>query len=88
MNNNIPLQFVESVWFKRLILHLFHRVVFPFRKQFIQEILPNLVQKMKQVYVLPKVIDCIYVIASFDLWMSKGAHDIFTFGIKFLGSDW
>jgi len=25
---------------------------------------------------------------SFDLWMSKGAHDIFGLVINFLGSDW
>jgi hypothetical protein len=31
MKNNLPLQFVESVWFKCLILHLFHKVVFPSR---------------------------------------------------------
>ncbi len=31
---------------------------------------------MKQVYVLPKLGDCVST-TSFDLWMSKGAHDIF-----------
>jgi hypothetical protein len=77
VKNNLPLQFVESVWFKRLILHLSPRVVFPSRKQFSQEILLNLVEKTKQVYVLPKLIDCIFAIISFDLWMSKGMHDIF-----------
>jgi hypothetical protein len=88
MKNNLPLQFVESVWFKRLILHLFPRVVFPSIKQFSQEILPNLVEKTKQVYVLPKLIDCISTVVSFDLWMSKGAHDIFDFVINFLRFDW
>jgi hypothetical protein len=43
---------------------------------------------MKEVYVLPKLIDCIFALASFDLWMSKGAHDIFILVINFLGSDW
>jgi hypothetical protein len=65
MKNNLPLQFVESVWFKHLILHLSPRIVFLSRKQFSQEILPNLVEKTKQVYVLPKLIDCIYAITSF-----------------------
>jgi hypothetical protein len=46
------------------------------------------VEKTKQVYVLPKLIDCIYVTISFDLWMSKGAHDIFILVINFLGSHW
>jgi len=46
------------------------------------------VEKMKQVYVLPKLIDCIYATTSFDLWWSKGVHDIFTLVINFLGSNW
>jgi hypothetical protein len=46
------------------------------------------VEKIKQVYVLPILTNCISAIASFDLWMSKSAHDIFTFVINFLGSEW
>jgi hypothetical protein len=42
---------------------------------------------MKQVNVLPKLIDCIFATTSFDLWMSKGDHDIFALVIKFLGFD-
>jgi hypothetical protein len=57
--------------------------VFPSKKHFFHEISPNLVEKMKQVCVLPKLIDCI-----FALWMSKGAHDIFALVIKNLGCDW
>jgi hypothetical protein len=82
------LQFVESVWFKHLILHLSPKVVFFFRKQFSQETLPNLVEKTKEVYVLPKLTNCIFAITSFDIWMSKGAHDIFVLVINLLGSDW
>ncbi len=44
MKNNLPLQFVESVWFKCLILHLSPKVVFPSRKSFSQEILTNFVE--------------------------------------------
>jgi hypothetical protein len=87
VKNNLPLQF-ESVWFKHLILHLSPRVVFPDTKQFFQEIFPILVEKIKQVYVLLKLTDCISVTVSFDLWMSRGAHDIFALIIIFLGSDW
>jgi hypothetical protein len=47
VKNNLPLQFVESVYFKCLILHLSHRVVFPFRNLFSQEVLLNLVEKTK-----------------------------------------
>ncbi len=45
-------------------------------------------EKMKQICVLPKLIDCIFATLSFDLWMSKGAHDIFALVIKKLGCDW
>ncbi len=64
------------------------RVVYPFKKLFSQEILSNLVEKMKQIYVLPKLTNCIFAIASFDLYMSKGVHDIFVLVINFLESNW
>jgi hypothetical protein len=41
---------------------------------------------MKQVYVLPKLGDYIST-RSFDLWMSKGTHNIFALVINFLGFD-
>jgi hypothetical protein len=44
------------------------------------------VGKTKQLYVLPILVDC-YFVASFDLWMSKGAYDIFALVINFLGAD-
>jgi hypothetical protein len=50
-------------------------------------ILPNLVEKMKQVYGLPKLTDCTSTTIIFNLWMSKGAHDIFALVINFLGFD-
>jgi hypothetical protein len=67
--------------------------VFPFfffltLKKYYQEILPNLLEKMKQAYVLPKFTNYICTTTSFDLWMLKGAHDIFVFVINFLGFDW
>jgi len=41
---------------------------------------------MKQIYIFPKLIDYISTTTSFDLWMSKGVHDIFVLVINFLGS--
>jgi hypothetical protein len=76
---------VENVWFKKLVLHLCRQVVFPFRKQISHEILLNLVEKMKQV---PKLANCISINKSFNLWMSKGAHNIFALVINLLGFDW
>jgi hypothetical protein len=45
------------------------------------------VEKTKQFYVLLAFAKCYYAIASFDLWMSKEAYDVFTLVIIFLGSD-
>ncbi len=62
--------------------------MFLFKKYFFQKILPNLVEKAKQIYVLPKLIDYISTTTSFDSWMSKGVHNIFALVINFLGYDW
>ncbi len=61
---------------------------FPFQKTFNQEVLPNLVQKTKQTYVLLVLLECVYVISSFDLWMPKTAHDIFALVLNFLEKNW
>jgi hypothetical protein len=55
----------------------------PFLKTFFYEILVKLVEKTKHVYVLPKLGDCIFATISFDLWMSKEIHDIFSVVIFF-----
>jgi hypothetical protein len=62
-------------------------VVFLSKTQFSQEIVFNLVEKTKQEYVLPKLIDSISTTCIFNLWMSKGGHDIFVSVINFLGYD-
>jgi hypothetical protein len=41
---------------------------------------------MKQIYVWLKLTNFIST-TIFDLWMSKGAHDVFTFVVNFLGFD-
>jgi hypothetical protein len=46
------------------------------------------VEKTKQSYILLALVECHSTIASFDLWMSKGGHDIFALVIKFLRVDW
>jgi hypothetical protein len=30
----------------------------------------------------------VFMFASFDLWMPKGLHDVFSFVINFLGGNW
>ncbi len=57
------------------------------RKSFSWEILPNLVQKTKDVYVLQELFRCMSAIACFDLWMSKGVYDILALVINFLNEN-
>ncbi len=45
-------------------------------------------EKTKQKYVLPKLKQCYSTTSSFDLWMSKGAHNVFALVISFLNEDW
>jgi hypothetical protein len=51
---------------------------------FNQEMLSNLVKKTKQTYVLPILAKFVFVIISFNVWMSKGAHDVFALVVNFL----
>ncbi len=43
-------------------------------------------EKIKQLYVLLALINCYSITTSFDLWLSKGAYDIFALIIKFVGA--
>ncbi len=45
-------------------------------------------EKKKIIYVLPKLTNCIFAMASFDMWMSKSEHDIFALVINLLGFNW
>jgi len=69
-------------------MHLCPKVVFPSKKKKSQVILVDLVEKMKQKYVLPTLKQCYFATTTFDLWMSKGAHDVFALVINFLNEKW
>jgi len=51
IKNHLPMHHVESQWIKKKKLLLCRRVVLHFRKQFSREILSELVEKTKQLYV-------------------------------------
>jgi len=42
-------------------------------------------EKTKQLYILPTLVECHSTTTSFYLRMSKGGHDIFALVINFLG---
>jgi hypothetical protein len=59
------------------------------KKTFRQKVLLNLVEKTKQTYVLPILTKCVSTTTlSFDLWMSKGVHDVFALIVNFLEKNW
>jgi hypothetical protein len=58
---------VESVWLKHLVLQLCPHVQFPFRKLFSNIVLPELVEKFKETYVLSLLNDFSCATANFDL---------------------
>lgn len=37
---------------------------------------------------MPKLKKCYFTIISFDLWISKGTHDVLGLLISFIGMDW
>ncbi len=45
-------------------------------------------EKIKETYVFPLLNDYNCAITSFDLWMSKGAHDVFILVTNFFGFYW
>jgi hypothetical protein len=88
IKENLPIQFVESMWLKCLILHLCPKLNYPYRRQFSQEILLRLVEKTSYQYVILALVDYFFATASFDLWMSKEAYDVFASIINFWSDDW
>jgi hypothetical protein len=79
---------VENSWLKRFSVHLCPNFIFLSINFFSYELLFGLVEKTRQLYVLLALAKCHLATISFDLWMSKDAHDIFASMINFLGVDW
>jgi hypothetical protein len=39
-------------------------------------------------YVQPTLANCVSTTCTFDLWMSKGMHDIFAMVVSFISNNW
>jgi hypothetical protein len=52
------------------------------RKTFSQNMLLDPTEKTKQTYILLVLTNCVGI-TRFDLWISKGEHDIFTLVVNF-----
>ncbi len=59
----------------------------PFIKVFSHDVLLGIMEKTKQTNVFPFVEECHSTIVTFDLCMSKGAHDVFALDITCLESN-
>ncbi len=85
LKNHLPIQFVENILLKWLIMKLCPYVVFPSKKTFCKEMLLDLVEETKQLFVLPILTNCVSTTSSFYIWISKGAHDVFALVVIFGG---
>jgi hypothetical protein len=85
LKNHLPIQFVENILLKRLIMKLCPCVVFPSKKHFCEEMFLDLVEETKQLFVLPILINCGSTTTSFDIWIYKDAHDVFALVVIFWG---
>jgi hypothetical protein len=63
------------------------KIIFPSKKQISLDILPSLVEKTKKNNVFPTLAKCYFTIVNYDLWMFKGAYDVFALLINLLGND-
>jgi uncharacterized protein YktA (UPF0223 family) len=63
-------------------------LVFPSQNYFKEEVLTNLVENTKSLYVLLTLFDYLFTTTTFDLWMSMGAHEVFALVVNFINADW
>ena len=73
-----PLRTVECPWNRRLVADLDPRIKFPCRKTFTASILPKFAGETRTTYVINHMKYASCVTITFDLWMSRGAQDIFS----------
>jgi hypothetical protein len=66
VKNHLPLQFVKKV-VKTFGVAIVSLNSIPFLNFFSNNVLPNLVEKTKQTYVLFLLDECYFLIASFDI---------------------
>jgi hypothetical protein len=81
LKNHSPIQFVENILLKQLIMKLCPYVVFPSKKHFCEEMFLDLVEETKK----PILTNCGSTTTSFDIWIYKEAHDVFALVVIFWG---
>ena len=54
-----PLSSIEDIWLRRMCLRIDPHIVFPSRRQLSEEILPAMVEKTMERYVIPNLESCV-----------------------------
>lgn len=78
------LNIVENIWMRWFGLQRDRWAMFPSCKTLTDDILPFMMKCTLQELVFPFINAAIFVITTFDLWINKGAFDIFTLVIFWL----
>jgi len=82
----LPLSTIENIWIKQFGLRRESQLLFLSHRTLTKELLPYMVKRTLEEFVLTYINATIFVKATFYLWMSKRAIDIFV--INFLTLDW
>jgi hypothetical protein len=73
----LPLSTIENIWMKQFGLQKESQFLFLSHGTLIKEVLPCMVKRTLEEFVLTYINATIFVKATFYLWMSKNAIDIF-----------
>jgi hypothetical protein len=82
------LSIIENIWMKQFGLQRESQLLFLSRKTLTKEVLPYIVKRTLEEFVLTYINATIFVKATFYLWMSKSVVDIFSLVINFSTLDW
>jgi hypothetical protein len=83
----LPMKTIESSYLYLMACRLRPRVVFLIKELFVDDVFFGLVEKTMFTCVHLAFANCISSTCTFDLWMSKGAHDVFVVD-NFLSYKW
>jgi hypothetical protein len=73
---------IENIWIRRFGLQRDQWAMFPSCKTLTEDILPFMMKCTLQELVFPFINAAIFVTTTFDLWINKGAFNIFALVIS------
>jgi hypothetical protein len=63
----MPISIAKSQWLRHLVMHQNPLVMFSNHKQMVQHVIPSLVAKTMEQYVIPTLDTCVTTTTSFDI---------------------